>query len=144
MQDNNQTTNSTATENKAIQWAKDHKTAIVLTTLGCAAVLTGGMLVAKNNYKIGHADGITEGFGSGYSAGMKEGLRRIQIPESSSDDAAFNQVASTVSGHARKLPTGFVRSVAKDQEIKSLGLDLPDDVTFVDAHSRVRSRPVAA
>lgn len=144
MQDNNQSINSTTTKNKVIHWVKNHKTAIILTILGSTVVLTGGMLIARNGYQAGHADGITEGFGNGYSAGMKEGLRRIQIPESSSDGAAFNEVVSTVSGHTRKLPAGFVRSEFKNQEIKALGLELPDGVTFVDAHSRVRSRPIAA
>ena len=137
-------TNETTTDTtepftvQAKNWATTHKTGITATllTLGALAAVA---ITAGITYRNGHADGYADGYTTGFDAGLGEGVKGCVQLADETPDKPFREVVSNVTGFARRLPEGCSRSAAKTVELERLGISLPDDQTFVDAHTRTRT-----
>lgn len=139
MNDTTQTTETTESfAARAKSWATAHRTGITATllTLGALAAVT---ITAGITYRNGHADGYTDGYAIGFDTGLGEGVKGCVQLADETPDKPFREVVSNVTGFARRLPEGCSRSAAKTAELEELGLSLPDDHTFVDAHTRTRT-----
>lgn len=143
MDDTTQTTETTTDTTqpfpvRARNWATDHRTGITATILTIGA-LAAVAITACVAYRNGHADGYTDGYATGFDTGLGEGVKGCVRLADETPDKPFREVVSNVTGFARRLPEGCSRSAAKNVELEELGLSLPDDQTFVDAHTRTRT-----
>lgn len=142
----NDTTQTTETTTKTTQsfpararnWADNHRTGITATILTIGA-LAAVAITAGIMYRNGHADGYTDGYATGFDTGLGEGVKGCVQLADETPDKPFREVVSNVTGFARRLPEGCSRSASKTAELEELGISLPDDQTFVDAHTRTRT-----
>lgn len=95
----------------------------------------------NDGYGQGYEEGAISGHDEGYAEGLGDGM---EIGASAVQPLMMKQTTSPVSQHIRSLPEGQHRSAAKDEEILSLGLTVPDTHTLVDQHQRTTTTVVAA